>query len=212
MAMNIEQIFTILSGLITLATAWFGYKAAIGKKTSLLTEKKGNKIVQFTDPTVRTHSWAMRKNKYYFALPSILVSLFFTVVFWDLSFAIFSIVLNLFLIFTLSLWRDEPPSRTIKTAEFTIKGSREKILRECLAALEKYGVRVGKFDSVEGIIIGSTKMTMWSFGEIITIEMSKSSPQSVYLRVSSDCVNPSTLIDWGKNARNIQQIKSELLR
>ena len=210
--MSIEQIFAILSGLITLATAWFGYKAATGKKVDLLTERKGNKIVQFTDPTVRTRSWAMRKNKYFFALPSVVYSLFFSIVFWDVSFAIFSIVVNSFLIFMLSLFRDEPPSRTIKTAEFTIKGSREKILRECLDALEKYGVRVGKFDSVEGIIIGSTKMTIRSFGEIITIEVGKSSPKGISLRVSSDCVIPSTLIDWGKNARNIQQIKSELLR
>lgn len=210
--MNIDEIITIMSGLITLATAWFGYKAATKSKAGSSTNVKEHKIVQFTDPTINTRSWSIQKTKYLYVIPSIMWSLVIIIFSRNASISVFSVVLTLTMIILVALARDKPPSRTIKTAEFTIKDSREKILRKCLDSLEKCDVKVGEYDIEKGIIVGRTKMSWRSFGEIITIELGKSSPKGISLRVTSDIVEPQALTDFGINAINIQRIKTELLK
>lgn len=145
-------------------------------------------------------------------LPYITYALVVTILVRDPFLSVFSVVIAFGLVVFLSILRDKPPSRTIKTAEFIIKGNRERILEDCLAALEKIGAHIGSFDAAEGVIEASTKMTWRSFGEIIKIEVCKPSPKGVSLRVTSDAVQPSVLFDFGANARNIHRIKTELLR
>lgn len=72
---------------------------------------------------------------------------------------------------------------------------------------EDPSIRKMKIKEIENGIVISTKMTLWSLGEIIKIEL-KSTKDSVFeYNVSSRPKLKITLIDYGKNIQNIDLIK-----
>jgi hypothetical protein len=211
--MNLETVIGVIgivSALFTLATTRLTYKAAAARARPE-GEARRHRVLRVIDRSVRIRAWNMRRVKWFFALPSVAYAVVVPFFIRDLYIGILCISLAVFVVIMIGILRDQPPSRTMKTAEFSIKGKREEILEDCLTALEQMGARVGTYNAGEGVIEACRKITWRSFGEIITIEVGKRISNSVSVRVTSDVLQPSALFDFGTNARNISQIKTALL-
>jgi len=176
-------------------------------------QPKRFRVLQFVDPTVAIRPWNMRRVKWLLAIPSVLFCALFLVTAEPNAFTtLFVVGTTVYTVGVTFFLRSKPPSRTVKTAEFKVKGNLEYVLQDCLTAVQQIGARIGNYDSLKGVIEARTKMNWINFGQIIKIEVAKTSRDEMSLRITSDAVQPSATIDFGANARNIRRIKNRLLR
>lgn len=90
-----------------------------------------------------------------------------------------------------------------KTIHF--EGINEKeLLSTCEQAISQLGLQVKSNDNT-GKIIAKSRLSFFSWGEIITIELSKFSSLTE-VTISSRCRLATQIVDWGKNRRNVQSI------
>ena len=57
-----------------------------------------------------------------------------------------------------------------------------------------------------------SKVTMSSWGETVTINLSRVSPNEVRVDVLSECNMPTQIFDWGKNKKNVGMIFDHMNR
>jgi hypothetical protein len=63
-----------------------------------------------------------------------------------------------------------------------------------------------------GAVAARTKTSFKSWGEDIRVEVTSELPQSATIVISSRSALKTTLIDWGVNRRNVEQLHSEIIR
>jgi hypothetical protein len=59
-------------------------------------------------------------------------------------------------------------------------------------------------------VSGSTGMSMFSWGEILTVSVDGTGPQGTSVTVRSQSALPLQLIDYGRNRRNVEKLASQL--
>ena len=78
-----------------------------------------------------------------------------------------------------------------------------------LAAQDALGSVAGSIkqaDRTTGQIKASVRMGLWSWGEAIELTVTPGSGSLVSVTVSSRSRMPTTLVDWGKNRKNVSTI------
>jgi hypothetical protein len=125
----------------------------------------------------------------------------------------FNIVFACLMIGYLFVLRHEPPSRTIKRAEFLFEGSSDVLLERSLGALRQIGSEPGVYDVNQAIIIAAGKrMGSLNWGTIIVVRVSDAGGNNSRLKIAVDSVNPAMLIDLcGTNARLLRKFKTAML-
>ena len=81
------------------------------------------------------------------------------------------------------------------------KGNFIEIFNSCLNAIENLNWNISSSDDIEGIIEANTNASLLSWGEDIDIRLQDMNG-IVSVIISSEA--PAQLIDWGKNAKNIE--------
>jgi hypothetical protein len=217
-AVKIETVtpwLAIIAPLIGIGTAWLGYKAAVAKANppadSTRSRAKRLRVLSVTDSTIRSRHWNIRRMKWIMCVFWIVYAAFVALLFGNSRTTYICAGMAVFFTGIFTLFRVQPPSRTLKTASFLIKGDRDEILQNCLSAVTGIGAEVAQFDSAHGIIEAGVRMGAFRTGAIIRIEATKSPPNSVSVRIMSDALSPAALVDFGANARNIRRIKAQLI-
>ena len=78
--------------------------------------------------------------------------------------------------------------------------------------IKSYRVIEERGDGRGGVIFRiSHNMSLWSWGENISITMSPYNDMQTVVEVMSMCAMPTQVIDWGRNGRNLQDLMSYLL-
>jgi hypothetical protein len=80
--------------------------------------------------------------------------------------------------------------------------SPDEVFSMCKTALENLEISID--ESKSHIIYGSTKSTIWSWGETIEISVNSFSTKKCRIEVVSK--SKAQLIDWGKNEENEKRI------
>ena len=161
--MNESIVSTAMTAIVgpiltTVVSHWLASARAAKGEAAL--QSKDFQVQQFVDSSVAIRPWDMRWAKWFFIISQVLWTVGMIVFFSFDAYAVAIGFAMLVLMVGLTLWtRFEPPSRTMKSAEFKLKGNKEQIFQECLAALQQTGARVGKYDSLEGVIVARTKMS-----------------------------------------------------
>jgi hypothetical protein len=104
--------------------------------------------------------------------------------------------------------RGSVPSRE---ATLTVQGNQEQVLDACIAASRKLKVRLTAIDAKQGMIEGRTSRNWRSWGEIIDIRVAQTQPTECTVHIKSRCSQAGVVIDWGKNASNINRFSEELI-
>lgn len=73
-----------------------------------------------------------------------------------------------------------------------------------LSQLKGFTLLMGNKESGQMMLDG--KITWWSWGENITVHFTELAPGSTRVEVMSKPSMPTTLVDWGKNRRNVDKI------
>jgi len=108
-----------------------------------------------------------------------------------------------------SYLRKAPLSREVTLG---LQGDRDEIIEACVAALKKMEATIDSVDIQTGRIEANTGLGWRSFGETLMIDVIETGISQYSVRIRSHNQNPSTLIDWGKNASNIHRFVDELTR
>jgi hypothetical protein len=98
-----------------------------------------------------------------------------------------------------------------KEATVTVQGNQEQVLDACIAASRKLKIRLTAIDAKQGMIEGRTPRNWRSLGEIIDIRVAQTEPTECTVHIKSRCSQVGVLIDWGKNASNINRFSEELI-
>jgi hypothetical protein len=158
----VSTVITAIIGpiLTAMVTYWLSStraakgEAALQSKDAL--QSRDFQVQQFMDSSVAIRPWDMRWAKWFFIIFQVLWAVGMIVFFSFDAYAVAIGFAMLVLMVGSTFWiRFEPPSRTMKSAEFKLKGNKEQIFQRCLAALQQTGARVGKYDSLEGVIVAS---------------------------------------------------------
>jgi hypothetical protein len=92
------------------------------------------------------------------------------------------------------------------TAEYGTRAAYAAVVQQCAGAIQHIrGVRSWNVDTQRGVITASVGMSMVSWGEHIRVEI-RSVPEGTIVRVSSAPKLPVTLVDYGKNLRNVETV------
>jgi len=81
-----------------------------------------------------------------------------------------------------------------------ITSNEESIKIQILRTLKKSNFKRIKEDN--GIFYAITIPTIWSFSEIIKVEILKNSENKFLVKFDSKCLFPLQIFDWGKNKKN----------
>lgn len=87
-----------------------------------------------------------------------------------------------------------------------LPGTRGQVIAASQEAAGRSGFRVKAVDPAAGLVHAETRTSMWSWGEKVTIHVDGYNQVSV----TSQCLLPTQLIDWGKNKRNVNRFFGHL--
>jgi hypothetical protein len=100
-----------------------------------------------------------------------------------------------------------------QTRELTFECSPDTALRRVEEAIKQSGLSARIKVATErggpltrSIFAGTTRPSVWSFGERLTIEIQQASATMIKVIISSRPVVPLTLVDFGRNWRNVERI------
>jgi hypothetical protein len=85
-------------------------------------------------------------------------------------------------------------------------GTREQVIAASQEAARRSGLRVTAADPATGTVHAETRVSMSSWGEKVTVYVDAYNQVSV----TSQCLLPTQLIDWGKNKRNVNRFFGHL--
>jgi hypothetical protein len=86
----------------------------------------------------------------------------------------------------------------------------DDVFRAAVATLAALGTRIEEVDAAERMVTAKKAMSLWSWGERITVRVSSLDANTSAVRVESRERAPLQVIDWGKNARNIDDFEAQL--
>jgi hypothetical protein len=199
----------VATGLIGLATAWLGYRASV--RRSITNAERRMPILAFDDPTVRIGYWKPKRTLWMQGVIGILYLSLVAVWFgWTSGMTILAAAgLGLGMVIVPFL-RKEPPSRVMRSASIVIAERRLEALRRCIDVLRGIRARIARVDEESGLIQARIPMSVWSWGHIISINVASDKENRSEVRISSDSMMPSIVIDFGANARVVRNIVSRL--
>jgi hypothetical protein len=100
-------------------------------------------------------------------------------------------------------WLGLPPSYE---ASMRFPGTREQITQACLEAVRKSRFGVRGSDLAGGWVEARTRVTFRSYSENVRVWVDEQNE----VHVSSECLYPLTVIDWGKNRWNVRRVLANL--
>jgi hypothetical protein len=106
--------------------------------------------------------------------------------------------------------RKEPPSRVMRSASIVIAEGRLEALRRCIDVLRSIRASIARVDEESGLIQARIPMSVWNWGHIVSINVVSDKENRSEIRISSDSMMPSIVLDFGANARVVRKIISRL--
>ena len=91
-----------------------------------------------------------------------------------------------------------------------LHGEHDEIIETCITALNRMEATIDSVDGSQGRIEANTGLSGRSVGENLTIQIVETGRAQYSVRIRSENKNPSTLLDWGKNAANIRRLVDHL--
>jgi hypothetical protein len=104
----------------------------------------------------------------------------------------------------------DAPSKVRREARLTIDGNYEAVFDRCESAIRKLGARIISLDRDSGQIYARTGLTWQSFGERMHISVMRQGDTVCSVALTSDSVIPTTLVDYGKNSKNLEILVENL--
>lgn len=206
-----KEALSLATAALGLLSAWLGYRALLQKQKGKTPTSFPLRTLSIRNPNVRIRPWKMARIRWLFIAPVALNALTAIVLFHDLFFALANLVAAALITLFVLLLRTDPPSRTLKRAEYLLDASPVRALEFSMTALTTIGASIGHYDSAQGLIEARMPMTWRTFGQIVTVTAHALDEHTTRLRIESDAVQPSVLVDWGENARTIRRYQEQLL-
>jgi hypothetical protein len=110
----------------------------------------------------------------------------------------------------LTSWELTVTAHYVKSA--LISGTTDSESLDYAADIMRKRWRLRRLERDPGVVVARTKISFKSWGEDIRVEVTSEVAQSATVVISSRSVLKTTLIDWGVNRRNVEQLHSELIR
>lgn len=79
-----------------------------------------------------------------------------------------------------------------------------------LSAFGKLGIRVTHADAAVGTIVATQGASLASWGETITVQLQPMGQSVTDVMISSESSVKMTVVDWGKNARNLDNLVRQI--
>jgi hypothetical protein len=110
------------------------------------------------------------------------------------------------------LWRNPQQGSGVKReATVNVQGNYDQVWDECIAALKRMKVKVRTVDAEKGLIEGSTDRNWKSWGNIVTVQITKIGADQCSIHVKSDSRMIITAFDFGESSSSIQRFVDELV-
>jgi len=77
-------------------------------------------------------------------------------------------------------------------------------------AIQAAGAKVKSSDPRAGRLTAQVALSFWSWGERVEVQLTRKGPSETTVSLESRSRFPLTLVDWGKNQRNVNAILQEL--
>jgi hypothetical protein len=77
---------------------------------------------------------------------------------------------------------------------------------KCIQALNQFGAKIELQDKVKSEIKATSGMTWRSWGEVLTVRLSRIDTEKVKIEISSSPKLKMTLVDYGKGRENVEKI------
>lgn len=81
-----------------------------------------------------------------------------------------------------------------------------------LSAFGQLGIRVTQADAAVGTIVATQGASLTSWGEIITVQLQPVGQSVTDVLISSESSVKMTVVDWGKNAKNLDNLVRQIVR
>jgi hypothetical protein len=102
-------------------------------------------------------------------------------------------------------------SSVVQRARVMLSGDREAVFAKARAVFMAFGAAsIDRDDPAHGVIEGFTKASLWSMGERVCISVSEAGGQCEVVIISRPWL-PTTLVDFGVNARNVARLQAALV-
>ena len=208
---NMSDYIAVLTSLIGLFTAWVTYQATV--KRSIAKAEQRTRVLAINDPTVSVEYWKPRRMLLIQGLIGVVYILTVSVLLPAtlipaLVGALVGVGIGMLVVL---LVRKTPPSRVLKSASIVVSEAKGQAVSRCLDALQKMGARIARVDQESGIVQARMPMSVWSVGNIVDISVVSNKSDQSEIRVSSDSILPSTMVDFGANTRIVRRIISQFL-
>jgi hypothetical protein len=124
-------------------------------------------------------------------------------------FVFFVICVSIYFSFLRRRLRNLAPS---KEATLNVQGNCEQVLDACIAVSKKLKIRLTAIDAKDGMIEGRTRRNWRTWGETIIIRITQTDQNECAVHIKSRCRQLGVIVDWGKNAANINRFFEALIR
>jgi hypothetical protein len=102
------------------------------------------------------------------------------------------------------------PSKVRREARVTVDGNYDEVFDRCESAIRKLRAKVISLDRDSGQIHARTGLGWRSFGERVDISVTRQSDTVCSVVLASDSVTPITMVDSGKNSKNLEILVENL--
>jgi hypothetical protein len=199
----------VVTGLIGLATAWVAYRASV--RRSITNVERRMQLLAIDDPTVSIDYWKPKRFLWMQGAIGVLYLSLVAVLFGWAPVVMISAGAGLGLgTLIVPFLRKEPPSRVMRSASIVVAEGRLEALRRCVDVLRNIRASIARVDEESGLIQARIPMSVWSWGHIVSINVASDKENRSEIRISSDSMMPSTVLDFGANARVVRKIISRL--
>jgi hypothetical protein len=126
--------------------------------------------------------------------------------------SLFGILLILMIFSVRHVWTINPEkgSRVRREATIHVQGNYDHVWDQCLDALRRINVSIKTIDASKGLIEGTTGLTWRTYGEIVAVHVTKISNDECAVQIRSDSKFAALVVDYGKNASNIEKFFHQL--
>lgn len=106
---------------------------------------------------------------------------------------------------------EEVKSRVRREMAIDVEGDFNQLFSGCRRALEKIKAELNVVDPDHGRLEGKTKVSFWSFGELVSVNITEQAAGHYNVIIASDSVIPTTFVDYGKNRSNVRAVLHQLM-
>jgi hypothetical protein len=104
----------------------------------------------------------------------------------------------------------DAPSKVRHEARVTVDGNYDVVFDRCVRAARRLGAIIISLDRDSGEIRAPTPFTWQSWGQRVDITVIRQGETACSVLLASDSVLPITLMDFGRNARNLELLLQHL--